>query len=206
MLVDWRSLKANARLAEALLTSQAGVLLHELGHYVAANSEVIVPGHIVLTTDSGAFLPLHGLKAPSSDQFAFACAAGALAEQHFCGTTLHRRLGQDVARYVKVRPPVNPETRLIDIVDDWKRTYSSRMALIAACVEMNFDRCMDFVARRRFLIDELHVIPSAVLKLPYRRTWTAWFSERRATMETACRRHVATLCTADRMLGSPSEP
>ena len=206
MRVDWCSLKANARLAEAFLTSQAGVLLHELGHYVAANAEVIVSGHIVWTGDSGAFLPLHGLKAPTRDQLAFACAAGALAEQHFCGTILHRRLGQDVARYVKVRPPVNPETTLIDIVDEWKRTYSSRMAKLAACVELNFERCTAYVARRRFVIDEHHAIPSVVLRRPYRRTFLGWLGERLATMETTSRRRLVACCNTDRVLRSASDP
>lgn len=206
MRVDWCSLKANARLAEAFLTSQAGVLLHELGHYVAANAERVVAGHIVLTAHSGGFRPLDEMASLGGDQVAFVCAAGALAEQHFCGTILHRRLGPDLARYVAARPPCDPETRVIGIIDEWKQDYGARMAQLAPCVEMNFDRCMDFVARRRFLMGELHVIPSAVFMLPYRRTWAEWLSEMRGTTGATCRWHVATLCTADRILGSPSEP
>lgn len=206
MPIDQRALNADVRLAETFLASQAGVLLHELGHYVAANAERVVAGHIVLTAHSGAFRPRHGMTALNSDQIAFVCAAGALAERHFCGTTLHSRLGADLARYVAIRPPSDPETRVIDVIEEWKRDYTGRMAGLAAYVEVNLDRCMNYVARRRFLIGEVHVIPSTVLKLPYRRTLAGWFSERRATIGTACRRQVATLSRADWVLRSPSDP
>lgn len=204
MPIDQRALKADSRLAETFLASQAGVLLHELGHYVAANAEGIVPGHIVLNTHSGGFRPLNWIEASNGDQLAFVCAAGALAEQHFCGTILHRRLGPDLARYVAIRPPSDPETRVIDIIEAWKRAYSGRMTALAACVEVNVDRCMNFVARRRFMLGEHHVIPSAVLKLPYRRPWTGWLGERHATMGTASRRRVVELCKGDHVLGSSS--
>lgn len=202
MPIDPHALKADARLAETFLASQTGVLLHELGHYVAANAERVVPGHIILAAHSGAFRPLNGLETFDSDRLAFVCAAGALAEQHFCGTTLHRRLGPDLARYVTVRPPADPETRVIDIIEEWKRDYTDRIAALAPCVEVNLDRCMNYVARRRFLMGEHHVIPSAVLKLPYRRSWTSWLRERRATMRPACRRHMVELCKGDHVLGS----
>ena len=206
MKIDQTALKAESLLAETFLASRAGVLLHELGHYVAANAKRAVAGHIILTADSGAFRPLDGMAALDADEIAFVCAAGALAEQHFCGTILHRRLGPDLARYVTVRPPSDPGTRVIDIIEEWKRDYTDRMAQVAACVEMNFDRCMDYVARHRCLIDEHHVIPSVLLKLPYRRSWTGWLNERRATIGTTCRRHVVALCTGDRVLRSPSNP
>ena len=205
MIFDRHACKAGPPSADRFLASQAGVLLHELGHYVAANTECVVVGHIVLTDHSGAFRPLDGMASLSSGQLAFVCAAGALAEQHFCQTILHRRLGSDLARYVTIRPPSDPETRVIDIIEEWKRDYAGRMAALAACIEANFERCMDFVAGRRFLIDGLHVIPSAVLQLPHRRTLARWFSERRATMGMVSRRHVITLCTGDRVLRSTSE-
>lgn len=205
MPIDQRTLRADAHLAETFLASQAGVLLHELGHYVAANAECVVPGHIVLTAHGGAFRPLHGMTALNSDQLAFVCAAGALAEQHFCGTILYRRLGPDLARYVAVRPPIDPETRNIDVIDEWKRDYTGRMAALAACVEVNLDRCMDYVAHRRFSMGEHHVIPSIVLNLPYRRSWTGWLGERRTTMGSASRRRVVELCKDDRVLGSPPD-
>ncbi|MCW5691001.1 MAG: hypothetical protein KIT48_01410 [Pseudolabrys sp.] len=206
MPINQSGLKADLFLAETFLASQAGVLLHELGHYVAANAERVVPGHIILTAHSGAFRPLNGLETFDSDHLAFVCAAGALAEHHFCGTILHRRLGPDLAQYVAIRPPADPETRVIDMIEEWKAAYSARMVGLADCIEVNFGRCAGYVDRRRFLMGEHHVIPSAVLKLPYRRTWTGWLGERRATMGSACRRRLGELCNGDSMLRSTSDP
>lgn len=200
MPINQNAMKADAARAKTFLASPAGVLLHELGHHAAANAEGVVPGHVIASGHSGGFRPLHGLGSIGPDCLAFMCAAGALAEDHFCGSILQHRLGPDLQLYVAIRPAAGFETRVFDIIEEWKVAYAGRVAELADCIEVNLDRCTDYVDRRRFLLGEHHIIPSAVLKLPHRRTWTGWLRERHATMGADRRRRIASLCHGDRVL------
>ena len=61
MFIDRDRLWSDKRAAKKFLLSLAGVLLHELGHYVAANETSLVAGHLMIKasddeTTSGRFV------------------------------------------------------------------------------------------------------------------------------------------------------
>lgn len=168
MPIDRRRLWRDKRAAMKFLLSHAGVLLHELGHYVAANETGLVAGHLMIEASddetSGRFvivdeyLPKLGV-----DQCAFMSAAGALAELYFCDLTSPARLGPDIAAFHTVLTRIDPRLTNAGLIGLWQDRYGARFAALANVLDTNFDICHRLCERGEFLLDGVHVIPSHVL-------------------------------------------
>jgi hypothetical protein len=164
--------------AYAFLTSQRGAILHEVGHYVAANLDALVCGHLIIRVDgaSGGFVP----DDPSSDlisadprRWSLVAASGVLAEYHFCGEARFGAARGDIEAYQAMFgfSPVD------QIIARWKQDHLERIAAHAGCIEANFERCVRYCRHSRFLIGDYHVIPSCRLLSPRRRGLSARLDE-----------------------------
>lgn len=173
-------LHANAELAAAFLDSRRGIILHEAGHYVAANIVGMLSGHLIVSAKSersaAAFvfddrsarsLALHPERA------SLVSSAGFLAEYHFCGQARIVRSRNDIAAYQSMFGVCPADM----VVARWKRDHLDCIAAHQACIEKNFDRCARYCGSNRFLIDDYHVIPSYLLRPPRWRSPSARLDE-----------------------------
>jgi hypothetical protein len=166
-------------LAMTFIESRAGVILHEEAHYVAANADGPVAGHLIVEDGDGAscsgafaFDKAHLKRlGASAERCAFISAAGAVAEFHFCDRTNVRRLGPDIDSYCSLLSSVDRGLSVKTVVAWWQQNYLTRIEALAGCIESNFDLCMAFCRSDRFLLNGHHVIPSCVLEPPRRRSW-----------------------------------
>jgi hypothetical protein len=163
------ALLGNPEVATAFLNSQKGAILHEVGHYVAANLDGLVRGHIIIPVDNdrsfGAFVP----DDPSAEllssnlvRWSLVSSAGIMAEHHFCN---HAKIGSakaDIAAYQSRFGPMPADL----IVARWKRDHLDRIAAHTACIKNDFDRCARYCRSNRFRIGDHHVIPSCVIRSP----------------------------------------
>jgi hypothetical protein len=168
-------LYANPFAAQKFLRRQAGAILHEIGHFEAANIEWLVSGHVIIQDRDddncvGGFVPdqisLARLRAHPS-VYRFVCAAGAVTELYFCDRTNVRRHDHDIEHYMAA-PWTDVGLDPIAVVKSWQNMYFTRIEAIAARIEVNFDRCMAHCCSRRFLLGTHHVIPTCVFKSPHR--------------------------------------
>lgn len=172
MTLDRPHLCSDKRAAKKFLLSSAGVLLHELAHYVAANETSLVAGHLMIEasndeTASGRFVIIDEyLPKLDVDQCAFVSAAGALAELHFCDLTNPARLGPDIAAFGTVLTRIDPGLTIAGLIALWRDRYGMRFAALANALKMNFEICDRLCERGEFLLDGVHVIPSYVLVAP----------------------------------------
>lgn len=172
MPIDREFFRANSTAADDFLESQGGAILHEVGHYVAANLDGVIRGHIIIPADlkrhSGAFVPDDHSAAildSNSARWSLVSSAGVMAEYHFCGRAKLGAAQADIAAYQSkiTFMPAN------GVYDQWKRDHLDHIASHAGCVEENFDRCVRFCRTNRFLIRDHHVIPTAAMRSPRRR-------------------------------------
>jgi hypothetical protein len=189
MPIDRELLHKNPDAARAFLTSQSGAILHELGHYVAANLDCMIRGHLVIKAggSSGAF----ALDAPSAElvssdpaRWSLVTSAGVLAEYHFCGETRIGAARSDIDAYGS-RFGLS---KVNSIIARWKRDHLACIAAHAACIEANFDRCITYCRSGRFLLGEHHVIPTCVFRRPRWRGPYARLQEFRLTYPDKRRR------------------
>jgi hypothetical protein len=182
-------------LADALLDGQLGAILHEVGHYAAANADGLVRGHLIIHASSGraaaGFVPdnVSGARLESNRaRWAFAASGGLLAEYHFCGDGRPRRAQADIAAYQSVFGLAPAE----EIIARWKRDHLARIGALAACIAANVDRCVTLCHTELFLLGDHHVIPSCMLRSPRRRglserldeaVWTYPVKERRRALD-----------------------
>lgn len=180
MPIDRELLHAHPEYAKAFLDSRDGTILHEAGHYVAANIVGMLSGHLIVSAKSeraaAAFvfddrsarsLSLHPERA------SLVSSAGFLAEYHFCGQARIARSRNDIAAYQSMFGVCPADT----VVARWKRDHLGRVAAHAACIEGNFDRCVRYCNSNRFLIGDHHVIPSCVMRSPRWRSPSARLEE-----------------------------
>jgi hypothetical protein len=166
----------NKSAAKEFLQSQAGVTLHELGHYAAANEKGLVAGHILIEASdcnvtSGQFAFSDEYKKQLDvDRCAFISAAGAMAELYFCDLTAPFRLRPDIAAYCSLLNWIDPKVTTEGLIGIWHNRYAVRMGELAINIEMNFERCIQLCATDDFLHDGVHVIPSHLLDPPYFRS------------------------------------
>jgi hypothetical protein len=175
MAIDRNFLYADPLAAQAFLRRQTGAILHETGHFEAANFEWLVSGHVIIEDRNdddcaGSFVPDHislaRLRANPSI-YRFVCAAGAVTELYFCDRTSVRRHGHDIELYSALS--WNDAGLAQDaVVKHWQNAYFARIDEIAARIEVNFDRCMAHCRSNRFLLGAHHVIPTCVLKSSHR--------------------------------------
>lgn len=181
--------------ARDFLEGREGVLLHELGHYVAANLDGLVSGHIIVEDrecrDCTAALHIVRVSRPHIEynpaRRELIASAGALTELYFCKTPILRRLGPDIEMYFGphfVRQLVYQFDREAAIML-WREHHLDRLEKHANCIQENFRRCAAHLASKRYLIDGFHVIPSGVLSPPTTRSiverlddWLRTFSKR----------------------------
>ncbi len=158
------------------LESRQGVLLHELGHYVAANIDGLVSGHLIIEDRddrncSGAFRIArvsrqHFDGNPSRQELT--AAAGALAEMHFCNSAVLRRLGPDIDVYFApnlIRQIIYQVDRA-DAIILWQQRHFALITQHADCIEKNFERCITLLSEGAYLINGYHVIPTSALISP----------------------------------------
>jgi hypothetical protein len=163
--------------ARAFLESRSGVLLHEIGHWAAANEHGLVSGHLIIgDRDDDRCVGAFALDDTSQRELAvdakrrsFVAAAGAVAELYFCDNTKPSRLGADIKSYLSSLPHLDPRLSEKTVVSIWHNAYSPRIEALAACIDANFDKCSSLCLSNRFLLRGYHVIPSWVLKPPHRR-------------------------------------
>ena len=182
-------------LSDVLLDGQHGALLHEVSHYVAANADGMVRGHLIVHASSGraaaGFVPDDvSAERLASDRarWSFAASAGLLAEFYFCGNGRPRRAQGDIVAYQSVFGLAPTE----EIIARWKRDHLARIGALAACIAANFDRCVNQCRTRSFLLGDFHVVPSCMLQSPRRRglserldeaVWTYPIKERRRALD-----------------------
>ncbi|MBP1092148.1 hypothetical protein [Bradyrhizobium diazoefficiens] len=160
----------NPEAAKQFLESREGALLHELGHYVAANVDGLVSAHVIVEDrdhrNCCAALYIAPVSRPrienNLDRRKFIASAGALTEIHFCEVPILRRIGPDIGMYFG---PFWQFERQV-AVDGWSAMHLGQIAAHASCIEMNFDRCINYLASNRYLMDGFHVIPSSKLVPP----------------------------------------
>lgn len=169
MPINRKLLHADAKAAKAFLDSRKGTILHEAGHYVAANMAGMLSGHLIVSATSeraAAAFVFDDRSAPClasyPERAALVSAAGFLAEYYFCGEARILRSRNDIATYQSMFGFCTADM----VVARWKRDYLDHFALQAACIENNFDRCVRYCGSNRFLIDNHHVIPSCMLRSP----------------------------------------
>jgi hypothetical protein len=184
----------NADEARKFVVSQEGTILHEIGHYVAANSEDLVAGHCIVEhgTDqvSSAFVyhDNYGNEfLASTDRCAYTAAAGAVTELYFCNNTDIGRLGPDIIAYCKLLQKTPTDLTPQDVVSIWQHDYFLRIESIADSIVANYDRCVALCRSRRFLIGSHHVIPTCCLRPPCRRNLMSRFAEARETQPKPAR-------------------
>lgn len=181
--------------AKDFLEGRKGALLHELGHYVAANLDGLVSGHIIVedcqSRDcTAAFHIAHVSRQhieynPARRELI--ASAGALTELYFCKTPILHRLGPDIVMYFGP----NFERQLIYQFDRgaaimlWRERHLDRIEKNANYIQENFCRCAAHLASKRYLIDGFHVIPSGALRSPGTRSimerlddWLRTFSKK----------------------------
>jgi hypothetical protein len=174
MAIDRRRFWSDKRAAKRFLLSRAGVLLHELGHYVATNETGLAAGHLLVEasdeTTSGRFVIADEyLPRLDVDQCAFISAAGAMAELYFCDLTNPARLGPDIAAFRSLLTWIDPRLTDAGLIGLWQKRYGTRFAALAGAVDANFDICQRLCEHDEFLLDGVHVIPSYVLVSPFPR-------------------------------------
>lgn len=195
MPIDRELLRANAELAAAFLDSGRGTILHEVGHYVAANIVGMLSGHLIVSARSERSAAAFVFDDRSARCLAFhperaslVSSAGFLAEQHFCGQARIARSRNDIAAYQSMFGVYPPDI----VVAHWKRDNLDLIAAHHACIATNFDRCLNYCRTERFLLGDHHVIPSCVLRSPRWRglrerldeaVWTYPVKERRRALE-----------------------
>lgn len=161
----------------AFAGSRWGVLLHELGHWAAANEKGLISGHLIIEDRDdfrcvGAFA-LDDMSqwkiAADAERRSFVAAAGAVAELCFCNRTKPGRLGPDIESYLSSSPHFDPRLSDKTVVSMWQNHFSPRIEALAGCIDTNFDKCAALLLSNRFLLQGYHVIPSCMLKPPSRR-------------------------------------
>jgi hypothetical protein len=169
MPIDRKLLHADAEAATAFLGSRKGTILHEAGHYVAANMAGMLSGHLIVSATSeraAAAFVFDDRSAPclasDPERAALVSAGGYLAEYYFCGEARILRSRNDIATYQSIAGCYTADR----VVARWKRHYLDHFAAQAACIEDNFDRCVRYCSSSTFLIDDHHVIPSCMLRSP----------------------------------------
>lgn len=169
MRLDRDLLHRRQDLADALLDGQHGTILHEVGHYTAANADGMVRGHLIVHASSAraaaGFVPDDiSAKQLASDpaRWSLVASAGLLAEHHFCGQTRPARARADIAAYQAVFGLAAANL----IIAGWKRDHLAPIGALADYIAANFDRCVHYCDSNRFLIDDHHVIPSCMLRSP----------------------------------------
>ncbi len=167
--LDRRFFAANPAAARTFLTTVTGTVLHEAGHYSAANAHELVPGHIVIARDGrqGAFIvdddKFREIKA-KQDLMGFIASSGALTELFFCDNTEYRRCMDDISFYNGfVAGEVSEERIFRDTVIEWKRKYAPLFSTITENIEGNYHRIGAVLVAETYLLDEYHVIPSSEL-------------------------------------------
>lgn len=160
--------------ARAFLESRSGVLLHEIGHWAAANEHGLISGHLIIgDRDDDRCVGAFALDDTSQRELAvdakrrsFVAAAGAVAELYFCDNTKPSRLGPDIESYLMSSPHLDPRVSDKTVVSIWHNDYSPRIEALAGCININFDKCAAFCLSNRFLFQGYHVIPSCILRAP----------------------------------------
>lgn len=180
MSIDRELLHAHPEHAKAFLDSRDGTILHEAGHYVAANIVGMLSGHLIVSAKSdraaAAFVfddRSARCLALSPGRASLVSSAGFLAEYHFCGQARIARSRNDIAAYQSMFG-MYPADMVVAL---WKRDHLDRIAAYATCVETNFDRCVRYCSSNRFFIDDHHVIPSCMLRSPRWRSPSAHLDE-----------------------------
>lgn len=180
--------------AKGFLQSQAGVTLHELGHYIVANEKELVAGHILIEaldceTTSGKFAFSDEYKKRLDvNRCAFISAAGAMTELYFCDLVAPYRLQPDIVAYRSLLSWVDPRVSDEVLIGIWHNQYAARIGELAGAIEMNFHTCRQLCAANDFLLDGVHVIPTCFLDPPYRRRKADRDSEFEETSPLAVRR------------------
>jgi hypothetical protein len=193
--LDRDLLLCRPELADALLDGQHGAILHEVGHYAAANADGMVRGHLIIHASSwraaAGFVPddiSAERLALDRARWSFAASAGLLAEYHFCAKARPRRAQGDIVAYQAAFGVATADM----IIARWKRDHLARVGALAACIAANFDRCLNYCRTGRFLLGDHHVIPSCMLQSPRWRglserldeaVWTYPVKERRRALE-----------------------
>jgi hypothetical protein len=191
MPIDRELLRGRAEAAEAFLDSRDGAILHEVGHYVAANIGGPISGHLIVSARvervAGAFVPDDpSARDIASDpaRWSLMSSAGVLSEYHFCGSARLRRARGDVEAYQSMFGLSSVDL----IVARWKHEHLKDIVAHTACINENFDRCVLYCRDGKFLLGEHHVIPSCMLWPPYRRDHYARLRELTVTYPIKQRR------------------
>lgn len=170
--------------ARAFLESRSGVLLHEIGHWAAANEHGLIGGHLIIgDRDDDRCVGAFVLEDKSQKELAvdanrrsFIAAAGAVAELYFCDNTNPGRLGPDIESYLMSSRHPDPHVSDKTVVSIWHNEYSYRIEALAGCISINFDKCAALCLSNRFRLQGYHVIPS----------WALFRPERRGPFESIC--------------------
>ena len=205
----------NPEAAMQFLESQSGLLMHELGHFVAANVDGLVSAHIIIEdredNDCCAALQIAPVSQPSIEsdprRREFVASAGALTEIHFCNASVLRRIGPDIQNYFGSAR--FPQFHRQEAVALWSARHLDHIGSYAGCVDTNYDRCIEYLANDRYLIDGYHVIPSSALVPPSPRSiferLDDWFrTAPKKARKSALKEYLNELAQIRRAIGVPT--
>jgi hypothetical protein len=176
MRIDRDLFRNSKSKAKEFLQSTAGVTLHELGHYIVANENDHVAGHILVEAldckvTSGKFAFSDEYKKQLDvDRCAFISAAGAMTELYFCDLAAPHRLQPDIIAYRSLLSWVDPRVSDEVLIGIWHNRYAARIGELASSIEMGFEKCIELCATEAFLLNGVHVIPTYLFDPPYPRS------------------------------------
>lgn len=171
-------------------------IIHEIGHYVAANSGPdLIGGHICVDADMangvtagfGWAPEYHDRLVSNVALCAFVAATGAIAEKFFHGKVNDRALRPDLLLYRQLRLPNTPASDA-ELLRLWERNYGATIVHLSDCIKRNADRCVELLETGEFMIDEYHVIPTSSLEPPIKRHHSERTRERDVTASMTARR------------------
>ena len=183
----------NPDTAMQFLESRRGLLVHELGHFVAANVDGLVSGHMIIEDREGnnscAALQIASVSRPSIERDPsrrkFVASAGALTEMYFCNASVLRRIGPDIQNYFGYALFRGSRHQAVAF---WSTRHLDHIERYADCIDANYDRCIKYLASDRYLIDGYHVIPSSALVPPRPRSIFERLDDRIRTASKRARR------------------
>jgi hypothetical protein len=167
----------NEASAMSLFASSLGTLLHELGHYIGANSTNVAGGHIVIADGGtrGAFI-VHEQYLPELQADArrhkLTIAGACVLESYACNLTSINRCRVDVDRYLTLfdfRTDVDDSLRGM-IMKDWQVKYMNYFRSHRLLIRGNYELCSQIMSERNCIIDGYHVIPTSRLTPPHPRS------------------------------------
>ena len=164
--------------AREFLQSPSGTFLHEIGHFVAANENALVGGHLVVGRAAGAFV-IHDYyleRFREVERRSFTASAGSMVELMVCNLTNPGRYTDDIAEYRRLNRDVNG--RVLSYLEDfqvitiWQDEYIYRLNRFRNIIVQNYEICRRLIGSDEIPQGDVFAIPTYLLETPCLKTET----------------------------------